>query len=426
MGERVLMSYPVAITVSRRTALVVAVLLATPSFVFGQNGDSCRFICELSWRVEPTITIENLANRHRLVIPDGVTERVNRERVFELVLALDMPTKIPWLGFTVEAIASPFSEDNDVELEFESNFHWLTESMTRGWVTSHFDVVDQFSPADRPDIGRAYTHKLDFEPRMTASAIYAPPFTAEAYDEPLEDAIRLRGKGFPQSTTNARGDFVIANVPDGRYFIHVTPGPADTEHLPGGDRSRQSYAASDIRGQSMTITVSSHPSANARFVGSSACLACHKDKQHWQQTAHKLGWTAPDAPGKMQDFSRHPQYFDAMRSFPAVDDYRRGTRLELGDYDASRGDDKFKLRAFGDTRLPIETTYADVYLWKNAGTGKYFITMVNRLNAQDANSRHTWKSSFSTAVRCTTSATSSRSPRDWASVRVGTQCCDTT
>src|SRR6188768_2403812 len=32
---------------------------------------------------------------------------------------------------------------------------------------------------------------IDVSTRMTASAIYAPPFTAEAYDEPLEDAIRL-------------------------------------------------------------------------------------------------------------------------------------------------------------------------------------------------------------------------------------------
>ena len=88
----------------------------------------------------------------------------------------------------------------------------------------------------------------------------------------------------------------------------------------------------------------------------------------------------------MQDFSRHTDYFDALESFPSVDDYTRGTRLELGDYDASRNDDKFKLRAFGDARLPIETTYADVYLWKNARDNKYFITMVNRLNAQDPNS----------------------------------------
>jgi predicted CXXCH cytochrome family protein len=227
---------------------------------------------------------------------------------------------------------------------------------------------------------------IDVSSRMTASAIYAPPFTAEAYDEPLEDAIRLSGEEFPQATTNARGDFVIANVPDGRYFIHVTPGPNDTEHLPGGDRSRQSYAASEVRGQSMTIKISSRPSPNARFVGSSSCLPCHKDKQHWQRTAHKLGWTVPEAPAKMQDFSRHPEYFNALASFPAVEDYRRGTRLELGDFDESRGDDKFKLRAFGDTRLPIETIYADVYLWKNSSSGKYLITMVNRLNPQDPNS----------------------------------------
>jgi predicted CXXCH cytochrome family protein len=248
----------------------------------------------------------------------------------------------------------------------------------------------QVVSADHPVVG-ATVHlvpvtAMDLSTRMTASAIYAPPYPAEVYDEPLEDAIRLRGREFPQSATDARGNVVIANVPDGRYFIHVTPGPNDTEHLPGGDRSRQSYLAQGIRGQSMTIKLSSRPSPKARFVGSSSCLACHKDKQHWQQTAHKLGWTVPEAPGRMQDFSRHPDYFDAMASFPAVNDYRRGTRLELGDYDASRGDDKFKLRAFGDTRLPIETAYADVYLWKNAADGKYFITMVNRLNPQDPNS----------------------------------------
>ena len=117
----------------------------------------------------------------------------------------------------------------------------------------------------------------------------------------------------------------------------------------------------------MTIEVSSRPSAAARYTGSSACLACHEDKQHWPQTAHKLGWTVPDAPGRMQDFSKHPDYFNALESFPAVDDYTRGTRLELGDYDAARDDDKFMLRAFGDARVPIETAYADVYLWRNTG-----------------------------------------------------------
>ena len=66
-------------------------------------------------------------------------------------------------GFTGEPGAAPFSDDNSAELEFETNFYWLTEPMSRGWVTSHFDVVDQFSPAERPNASNAYTHKLDFE-----------------------------------------------------------------------------------------------------------------------------------------------------------------------------------------------------------------------------------------------------------------------
>lgn len=210
MVERVLMAYPVAITISQRTALVVAILLATPSFVFAQDSDSCRFICELAWKFEPTITIENLANRHRVVTPDGVTERVERERVFEVVLALDMATKIPWLGFTVEAIASPFSDDNDVELEFESNFHWLTESMTRGWVTSHFDVVDQFSPADRPDVDRAYTHKLDFELDTALHMFKWLPEERWLHGVEFETSLDYLATGIPK-----KGDL----FPDGSLFL---------------------------------------------------------------------------------------------------------------------------------------------------------------------------------------------------------------
>ena len=51
---------------------------------------------------------------------------------------------------------------------------------------------------------------IDTTTQMTASAIYAPPFPAEAYDEPLEDAIRLHGTDFPQSTTDSQGNFGIA------------------------------------------------------------------------------------------------------------------------------------------------------------------------------------------------------------------------
>lgn len=136
--------------------------IVLPSIATAQQGQ-CRFICEVEFKIEPTFTVEHLANRHRIITTHKVTERVNRERVFETVLAVDMATNVPRLGFTVEAIAAPFSDDNTVELEFEANFDVITEPLTRGWVTAHFDVVDQFSPAERPNAGRAYTHKLDFE-----------------------------------------------------------------------------------------------------------------------------------------------------------------------------------------------------------------------------------------------------------------------
>ena len=141
------------------------------------------------------------------------------------------------------------------------------------------------------------TTAIDVTTRMTASAIYAAPFPAEAYDEPLEDAIRLQGAGFPKSTTDARGNFVVASVPDGKFFVHVTPGPTDTEHLPGGDQSRQSRSAEQLRGQSMTIKVSSSPSAAARYAGSSSCLACHKNKEHWQQTGAQARMDRSGSPG---------------------------------------------------------------------------------------------------------------------------------
>ena len=135
-------------------------LLALPAAA--QPANTCRLICELEWKIEPTFTIDNLAERHR-VETNGIAERVSGERVFETVFALDMATRVSWLGFTAEAITAPFADDNDVELEFETNFHWLPDSKTRGWVSSHFDVVDKFSPAERPLATKAYTHKLDLE-----------------------------------------------------------------------------------------------------------------------------------------------------------------------------------------------------------------------------------------------------------------------
>ena len=229
------------------------------------------------------------------------------------------------------------------------------------------------------------TTAIDMTP-ITASDVYYPPYPAEAYDEPLEDAIRANGPKFPQAITDSEGNFSISNVPDGKYFIHVTPAAEDTSHLPGGDKSRQAYAAEELRGQFMTIRISGRPSPEATYIGSTACLDCHLEKENWKQTGHKLSWTPMGVPGPMQDHSRFPEFFESLESFKEVEEYTEGTHLELGDYDSKRGNDKFKIRTFEDPHMPIDTVYADLHLWKSNDDEKYYITMVNRLNPQDPNS----------------------------------------
>ena len=144
-------------------------------------------LCAPELKIEPTLTIENLANPPRLLkIHDGdmvEIEQQTRQTVFELIFALDVPTQLPRLGMTLEASFKPFLStdsnpftgrsaeelgrvdirDNAVEIETELNFHVLTTEQTGGWVSSHVDLVDQFSPAKQPDDASVYTHKLDFE-----------------------------------------------------------------------------------------------------------------------------------------------------------------------------------------------------------------------------------------------------------------------
>jgi hypothetical protein len=152
--------------------------------------EPCRLLCAPSLKVEPTVTISNLLAPHRVRTTDGI-EQATREKAFEIIVAMDVPTALPRLGLTVEAIWTPFGRtgtnpftgrsaeslgvehvrDNPVELEFELNLKWLLPAQTGGWVSSHFDIVDKFSPAERPGDKSAYTHKLNLE-LDTAVAVF--------------------------------------------------------------------------------------------------------------------------------------------------------------------------------------------------------------------------------------------------------------
>ena len=171
----------------REWLIAVLFVLGGSRSLFAQQEERCRILCAPALKIEPTFTVENLF-RAPLVetIEDAVvveSAREKRETVFELIFALDVPTALPRLSLTLEAIFKPFGStdvnpftgasanaigrnsirDNGVEIEAELNIHLLTGEETGGWVSSHVDVVDQFSPAHQPAAGSVFTHKLDFE-----------------------------------------------------------------------------------------------------------------------------------------------------------------------------------------------------------------------------------------------------------------------
>lgn len=144
--------------------MLLLCVVAAPASALGQQAqDGCRFLCAPEFKVEPTFTITNLFGSPRIVGEDGVSARERRDIEFEVILSVDLPTRISRLGFTVEAIFLPFDQESTPELEFETNFIWLLAERTRGWVSSHLDVVDKFSPAERSGDRRAYTHKVNLE-----------------------------------------------------------------------------------------------------------------------------------------------------------------------------------------------------------------------------------------------------------------------
>ena len=118
-----------------------------------------------SLKIEPAVTFGNLFGAPRVADNRQQVSRGRRESSFEVVVALGMPTRLPWLEVTAETIVQPFARDATPELELEANLVWLPSRLTRGWVSSHADIVDKYSPAERPTDRSAYTHKLNLEAR---------------------------------------------------------------------------------------------------------------------------------------------------------------------------------------------------------------------------------------------------------------------
>jgi hypothetical protein len=132
-----------------------------------QAQDKCFVLCAPDLKIEPTFTWENLFKAPRIAETDAqgntVVRRAAKENVFETVIALGIPTTIPRVSFTFETIVKPFQKGSSPELETELNLHWLRSEDTKGWVSSHFDIIDKYSPGGRPHNADRYSHKLNFE-----------------------------------------------------------------------------------------------------------------------------------------------------------------------------------------------------------------------------------------------------------------------
>ena len=182
---------------------LVACGTAPQAVLYAQERDQCTFLCAPELKIEPTFTIENLFNPARVeTIENGVaveTTWQRRDRAFELVFAADVPTEIPRVGFTFETIFSPFRDDTEVELELELNLAWLEPEQTGGWVESHFDIIDKFSPAERPIDTSAYTHKLNFELDTAVFLFNALPEDNWLRNVELEGSLDYVATGLPKA-----------------------------------------------------------------------------------------------------------------------------------------------------------------------------------------------------------------------------------
>ena len=154
-------------------------------------------------------------------------------------------------------------------------------------------------------------------------------------DEPMEDTLATNRDKYSKGVTNKKGVFSIPKVSDGKYFVYVEP--TDSAHLPGGTLTNKSMSSKELAKKPLSIQVSGKVPEGASFVGSSKCLACHSNYKSVNKTLHKLGIAVVGNPGKLQDFSRFPE-FNA-----GLDQLMAGKTFYYYGFDGKRGFDKYQI-----------------------------------------------------------------------------------
>jgi len=149
----------------------------------------------------------------------------------------------------------------------------------------------------------------------TVSFIPASDVDEEDSIQPLES---LAPVAEFQALTDRSGEFVI-ELDAGRYFVFVAPAVDDTVHLPGGSLVRESVVLTAGSTSILAVTLSEQPPADATYVGSSTCLACHTSHASAKETLHFLGFRALTAAGpqtsSLQSLARFPGAYGSLAYF---------------------------------------------------------------------------------------------------------------
>jgi hypothetical protein len=231
-----------------RAAIVALIALTDAVPANAQAVRGCRILCAPELKVEPTFTVEDLFQRPIIeTLEDGrvvESSRGARQTVFEIIVALDVATQLPRIGLTFEAIFLPFGDtsinpftgesadeagveairDNAVEIESELNLNLLEPEQTGGWVSSHFDIVDKFSPAGAPRARSLYTHKLNFEWDTAFHVFNRLPDESWFRNLELEVSLDYVATGLPKAGDVFGGErFVQKASPWSISFVVVVP-----------------------------------------------------------------------------------------------------------------------------------------------------------------------------------------------------------
>lgn len=102
-------------------------------------------------------------------------------------------------GRTADELGEGEIRDNAVELEGEINIDLVTFEETGGWIGAHFDVVDQFSPAETPSARGTYTHKLDLELDVATAPFARPEVGGWLESVELEGSLDCMVSGIPDA-----------------------------------------------------------------------------------------------------------------------------------------------------------------------------------------------------------------------------------